>query len=136
MDAMNTRAMRVLSDREWLILSDPDAVENVAVGSDVIGYLLDGVAHVAVHEENAVGRIDHPTKLIAIANAALDDTDPLKITRHRIEAMRYGGRALIQAMLREYGPRDTWGDVPLSYEKYGDSMIEFSDALESYLPPV
>jgi hypothetical protein len=39
------------------------------------------------------------------------------------------------AMLREYGPEDSWGDVPSAYAAFGKQLSRFADALEFYLPP-
>lgn len=52
---------------------------------------------------------------IALANAALPDDDPRKITRERVNILR-----------------ELWAECPYEYQT---ALRELADALESYLPP-
>jgi hypothetical protein len=64
-------------------------------------------------------------KIIAVANARLPESDPRKITREKIAAMR-----LVFDQWDGCGPGEYLGDR----EEY-TSLERFLDALESYLPP-
>jgi hypothetical protein len=62
---------------------------------------------------------------IALANAALPDSDPRKITRARVDALREVAREIDaenKGMITQCG----WAD---------DFLNGLADALESYLPP-
>lgn len=61
-----------------------------------------------------------PSEVIALANAALPDTDPRKITRFRVEALRAAALAL-----------DTAGVNVL----HAIVVQAMADVLSSYLPP-
>lgn len=61
-----------------------------------------------------------PAALIALANAALPDSDPRKITREKIEHMK--------AIAESIRPTT-------SNESHIGFLEEFATALESYLPP-
>lgn len=71
--------------------------------------------------------VDRPAAVIALANAALSDSDPRKITREWVKALRD------EAERAEYTER--------VQDNAGYSAIEptlarqIADALESYLPP-
>jgi hypothetical protein len=71
----------------------------------------------------------NPAKLIALANAALPDDDPRKITRDRIKLMRDAGGSILSAHA-EYCVGEECGchdDMR--------ALDAFAVALESYLPP-
>lgn len=58
--------------------------------------------------------------VIALANAALPDSDPRKITRERVAAIRTAA----EGSRRHYNA-----------EPFANALRDFANALESYLPP-
>lgn len=60
--------------------------------------------------------------LIALANAALPDTDPRKITREMVAQLRRAADLMCEAK---------WGVL----EPEGNTVARIADALASYLPP-
>jgi hypothetical protein len=70
---------------------------------------------------------------IALANAALPLSDPRKITRERIEEVKYGAMFAREmgAHFREMGDET----VAANREWFGRNLDTFADALASYLPP-
>lgn len=77
------------------------------------GVLIDGGSWTA-----SIFEAENVRRLIAIANAALPDDDPRKITRARVEALRSVCR-----------------HNPDTLPGYGVPLRELADALASYLPP-
>jgi hypothetical protein len=72
--------------------------------------------------------VNSPAELIAVANAALPDSDPRKITRGKIELLR----GLVEFAAGAY-------DSPALQKETqaeADKAYLVLDALESYLPPV
>ena len=123
----------VLSAEEWKAIA-PDPF-GVRIGEDAVAYMLDGTLHVATHEENAIASIEAPAKLIALANHALPDSDPAKITRERIRDMRETADLLQGELRRVYGPESNWGNVPMTLTAMAERVIDHADALARYLPP-
>jgi hypothetical protein len=85
----------------------------------------DGGVYVGAHTggDMEVGHRYHA--LVALANAALPDTDPRKITRARVDALRDVAREIDaenKSMITSLG----WAD---------DFLLALADSLESYLPP-
>ena len=67
----------------------------------------------------------YPARTIALANAALPDSDPRKITRHHVERLRMVAATL---HMRESGMAGPMTIV-------SNELNEIAEALESYLPP-
>jgi hypothetical protein len=80
-------------------------------------------------------------QVIALANAALPDSDPRKITREKIAQLRlavneWDGVGRDPVKLAEWqGADDDRPEPDLEYFGGGDAALAFLDALESYLPP-
>jgi hypothetical protein len=81
--------------------------------------------------------------LIALANAALPDTDPRKITREWVKALRAAAFALREQPL---GVSDDWRHMDATWANLGGAqrarheasalaLSALAAALESYLPP-
>lgn len=91
---------------------DPDEVRyQLGVGMDHVSYSL---------------KCDLP-RLIALANAALPDPDPRKITREWIEVIRAAARDAV------CGIEDA--SLVQAAERHAMALTAIADALESYLPP-
>lgn len=73
--------------------------------------------------------------LIALANHALPDSDPGKITRERIRDMRETAYLFQGELRRVYGPESNWGNVPETLTAMAQRVIDHADALERLLPP-
>jgi hypothetical protein len=71
---------------------------------------------------------------IALANDALPDTDPRKITRDFVFDMRETA-ALARDALAVYGAPATWGNAPRSLLVIIERAEAHVHALASYLPP-
>jgi len=76
--------------------------------------------------------VDDLPYIIALANAALSDDDPAKITREKLDAV-YAAVVFAVAQMHEAHGRD----VATPAERRALALAAaFSDALESYLPPL
>jgi hypothetical protein len=89
------------------------------------GYQLtaESTVKIQVGDHEDFGRTEIPG-LIALANAALPDSDPRKITREKIKALRAGAESL-----------EADYDCGGNHEALVTSVKELVAALESYLPP-
>lgn len=75
---------------------------------------------------------DEPQKAVAIANAALPDSDSRKITRERVAAIREAADELESNLKNPHWRMDD----DRSWAAYNVRLCrEMADALESYLPP-
>lgn len=98
-ETMGDKIEQALTKDEWEHALDPDVRESLA------------------YEVTYLWGKTRPGAAIALANAALPDSDPRKITREIVEAIR-------KAYL-EFGQTN----------ETTDRILEIADALESYLPP-
>lgn len=116
---MSEQIEPTLSAEEWVASRN-----GLGLGVDVgdgytFAYLVDGSLRVATEHGLAVGTVTGPARIVAVANAALCDDDPRKITRDKLAVLLGAFGAPIF--------------VPNSEESA--EMKRFLDALESYLPP-
>lgn len=74
-------------------------------------------------------------QLIALSNAALPDSDDRKITRQWVDEIRFAAEEFKTSIQREYGPKENWGHVPHAMVAQAERVIQYTRALESYLPP-
>jgi hypothetical protein len=123
------------------IVLTPDEWARLATG-DFYGSG-DGGVYVGAHTggDMEVGHRYHA--LVALANAALPDTDPRKITRERVKALRAAAFALREQPL---GVSDDWRHMDATWANLGGAqrarheasalaLSALAAALESYLPP-
>lgn len=80
------------------------------------------------HGEAQALRVQDMPQVIALANAALPDDDPHKVTREKVERLHEGARA----MMNTHYERCTGG---CTCERESDALAAFADTLASYLPP-
>jgi hypothetical protein len=128
---MNEKMEPVLSAEEWARAKDEDALTDVPVGEHVVAYVADGIVRIALLEKPGVatGALDQPARAIALLNDALPDSDPRKVTREKIEAIR------LRAQRSDYVP-ESGEDLEANGQWPLDNAVDaFLDALESYLPP-
>lgn len=117
------RRVRFVGLPELVLHDDGDGMELVVYAGDCIWEKL---------KFNQAPAIDLPS-LIALANAALPDSDPRKITREDVEVLRSAAEDLEHAC--EYGRWCRWCiDHSLGLANRV-RLKRLADALESYLPP-
>lgn len=102
---MTDRIEPALSSEEWAHAMDEDVREGLA------------------YEVTYLWGSSRPAATIALANAALLDSDPRKITRTKI------------TLLREAADSHRAYDSIEPFHAEAKSLAEFANALESYLPP-
>jgi hypothetical protein len=108
-----------MTDRIEPALTEEEWANN---GEDVVGGYLDWESGVIDTSGTYVSRGPRfIPALIALANAALSDSDPRKITREMVDDLRMAASGL----RHEYG----------SVDEDAASVDRVSDVLESYLPP-
>lgn len=112
--------------RDALILGDPQDKHSPRIVADEEG--------LSVQDDWGEATGAPLPAVIAIANAALPDTDPRKITREKVAAMRQAADEFLSYLGRDYGPKDNWGRAPEYFAAFGTETIKFADALASYLP--
>jgi hypothetical protein len=101
-----------LPPEDWAMHAESAADENVAL------------------QEYLSWHTVRPVQSIALANAALPDTDPRKITREMVEAMRYAAYMLMEVS-REAADDEEFAKLHTN----ADRLFAGADALASYLPP-
>lgn len=128
---MSERIEPALTPKQWEIravrLPTDDAY------ASVYGFRVEGAEGHGLRLEVDVFNAEHPDEmasheipsnalpaLIALANAALPDSDPRKITREKIALLRIEHISECDGDVCEYPTRE---------------LAAFADALESYLPP-
>lgn len=121
---MTDKIEPALSAEEWKKARDEGATHHdecfwLDNRFSVSASLYDGELIIATENGNSVGSIDRPAALIALANAALPDSDRRKITREKIAVIR----------------QCAFDNLPYLAGAVAKAMVEFADALESYLPP-
>lgn len=94
------------------------------------GLTVVGAASAYEHEQSVEVVTGALPALIALANAALPDTDPRKITREKVELIRDGVQQ-IAAAVDDMRPSTEKADA----RALSVALGAFADALESYLPP-
>jgi membrane protein required for beta-lactamase induction len=109
---MTDRIEPALSEAAWRYwLADPDYIRSsIAIGCDAISYDLR----------------QEPARLLALANAALPDSDPRKITRTWVTELR-GLAVALEKIARHAGASDEMHAV-------AERIRDRADALASYLP--
>lgn len=83
-------------------------------------------------EEGVSAPVSLIPAVIALANAALPDSDPRKITRERIALIRELAEL---AWLRAKSFKVAEPFATRNADRAKDDVLQFADALESYLPP-
>jgi hypothetical protein len=115
-----------LTAEEWKSAFGSDLDDDgTKIGEGVFAYIIEGELMVATEEGNAVGGVHSPEKLLGLANAALPDDDPRRITRERVRQLRFVADHLVVS------ENDAF--VTIGLAKQG--LRSLADALESYLIP-
>jgi hypothetical protein len=107
----------------------PPRVANYTLSNGAIVHL--GPREIGIQDNWGEAAAAPLAAVIALANHALPDSDPRKITRTQINALRFAAVAL-----REKGEKMLAAGIsPGIEDEQAFTVDKLADALESYLPP-